>query len=335
MKLGFKHEYDKHSDLSSPVFSAEKKSALLSSYRDFIAKVFSDDNNTLSRPQLARDFFFGLNSPFHLFSDANMISNSLIEANKNLIQQGLATAITNHGAMGAVTGNALLSTRFPEVNKLVSDLYFEPHAEDAPNTGIPPEFTNIMNSVASRINVSSSAFNAPYYSQYISPARRAQYIAIDQNTSKPFLDRASASLYSPPAPGNMIAERVQKLVEDGVGNCDHQAIAAAHFLKQQGFLAEVFQLDKTQIENGIAYNVPHWLVFSTDHRTGERYWVDPWRGIVIPEAQYNQYYGDFTSITYSQYHNNVLANIYSINPFGAKTGQPIRFAEPTVIDLIN
>lgn len=331
VKLGFKNEYDKHSDLSSSVFSAEKKSALLSSYRDFIAKVISDDNNTPNTPQLARDFFFGVNSPFHPFSDANMIDNHLIEANKNLIQQALATAITNHGAMDSSYGNLLLSTRFPEVNKLVSNLYFEPHAEDAPNSGIPPEFTNIMNYVASRINVSSSAFNAPFYSQYISSSRLAQYIAIDQNTSQPFLDQASASLYSPPAAGNMIEDRVQKLIENGVGNCDHQAIAAAHFLKQQGFVAEVFQLDKTQIVNGISYKVPHWLVFSTDNRTGERYWVDPWRGIVIPEAQYNQYYADFTSITYSQYHNNVLANIYSINSFGARADQPIRFAQPVVV----
>ena len=274
-------EYKKYANSNSLDKNNIKKDILIDSYRDFIDKVIADSKNDLNDdPVRVKNFFFGTGSPLNRFDDASKISTREIEDNKEIIQQGIAKAITYHSVMNSSKGDKFLSSRFPEVNRMITQLYFEPHGKSMPeDVVIPPVLLNILKKVEDSFAVSSSAFDEELF-QYISSERIGKYISVDSNVSAPFIWNALKNLQSDKG---LVKDRVEDAYKNGVGDCNIQSVVAAYFLRNSGVNADIYRLSG----NGVSHSV----VFATI--SGEIFVVDPWAGLVIPAKDYDTYYKDF------------------------------------------
>jgi|LauGreDrversion4_2_1035121.scaffolds.fasta_scaffold251198_1 hypothetical protein len=295
-------EYKKYAVPDSLDKNDIKKDILIASYRDFIAKVLADSNDTSNpSPRVAKDFFFGKNSPLHKFDDANKIKLEEIEENKEIIKQGIAKAITYHSAMSSSKGNAFLSTRFPHVNRTISELYFEPHGKSMPkNAVIPKVLLENLQKVEDSFAVSSSAFDQGAF-KYISSERIGKYISVDPDISDPIIRDALKNLQSTQIPVN---ERVEKAYENGVGDCNIQSVVAAYLLRNTGIPADIYTLSGKGGYHSVVY---------AEMPNNEIFIVDPWAGLVTPISAYDEYYKDFGSRNKDIELNKILKDV-SIAP---------------------
>ena len=301
IKLKFDLEWKKFAIIDSPAMSLEKKAILVGAYKDFILKVMADDKNpTNVGGVVARDFFFGTSSEFHGLSEGSQVTNELIEQNLQVVQYGLSKAITYHAEMDSSKGSTFLSSRFPETNKLITSLYFEIHVKDSPHLddlAVPKALIDAMDKVTSSINVSSSAFET-YYTTYVASKRRGKYIAADSLVSASATDRALDLLFSDTT---NIKIKIDKLLEQGVGNCEIQAVVVAGLLKENLIDVFIYRLDGWDTH----YNYRHYLVFAT-MPDGKIYSVDPWVGMILPAEQFQSYYSDFRNVRYDENLNNLF-----------------------------
>lgn len=292
-------EYKKYADHASSSKNETKEKILVASYRDFIEKVFSDDKNPLSENQ-AKDFFLGKNSPLHKFANVNNITDADIKQNKELVQQGISKAITYHGAMGSSRGDVFLASRFPDVNKLITELYFEPHGKDSPHLTdktIPKIIARNMNSIQEQFVISSSAFD-PEYHKYISSERLGSYLAINPDIADRYTSDALQKLQDTSKP---ILTRIQDSYKSGVGDCNVQSIVLAGVLRSEGVSADIYSLSTPK---GLSHSV-----VLAKMPGGEKFIVDSWAGLIVPADKYSQFYADFTDKTIDPVLNKLISEI--------------------------
>jgi hypothetical protein len=295
-------EYKKYADPASLDKNDIKRDILIASYRDFIAKVLADSNDTSNpSPRVAKDFFFGKNSPLHKFDDANKIKLEEIEENKEIIQQGIAKAITYHSAMNSSKGNAFLSTRFPHVNRTISELYFEPHGKSMPKNAVIPEILlENLQAVEDSFAVSSSAFDQGAF-KYISSERIGKYMSVAPDISHSIIRDALKNLQSTET---SLSERVEKALKDGVGDCNIQSVVSAYLLLNAAINADIYTLSGKGGYHSVVYaKMPNKEIFI----------VDPWIGLVTPISAYDEYYKDFNFRNNDIELNKILKDV-SIDP---------------------
>jgi len=298
-------EYERY---SAPSASQDKKAALLDSYKDFIKQVFADED--ASNP--AKDFFFGENSPFHKFNNANNISSIDIERNIDTVQNGIAKAITYHGEMNSLKGNSFLSSRFPGVNKLISEIYFEPHGKSSPHLtdkNIPNVLVKTMEVIQDNFNVSASAFD-PDYVKYVSSERLGKYIAARSDITDSYAQLALRNISNTSKPIN---SRREESLKTGIGDCNVQAVNLAAALRDQGISADVCTLSNRNLSHSVVY---------AKMADGSNFFVDPWAGIIVPQEQYNQYYSDFPVRNIDMALNKLIVDVklVGVDEFKASAG---------------
>ena len=299
-------EYKELANSQSPSMSPEKKSVLLDSYRTFITKVMLDDKNpTNGGGTVARDFFFGAGSAFHAVTNANQLTDTLIEENIKIVQSGIAKAITYHGEMASSYGNTFLSSRFPEVTRLATSLYFEIHGKDSPHLTdktIPVVLVGNLDEITTKYAVSSRAFDSSA-AKYVSADRLGAYIAISPENTLPLADNALKTLQDTTI---SIGKRIEQTNAAGVGDSGVQATELAYNLRAQKMFAEVYDLSNKDQTRSVVF---------TRTETGEEYLLDPWAGLVVPIDKYIDYYSDFNGKQYSEGLNKVADETVELYDF--------------------
>ncbi|MFA9218476.1 MAG: hypothetical protein ACEQSK_15415, partial [Sphingomonadaceae bacterium] len=176
LKQKFVLEYQKIIERTDDENKTEK-TILIASYKDFIEQVLADDTGR----GIAKNFFFGKTSKLVGLNNISQFTDKVIEDNIADIHSGMAKAIGTHDEMEPVQGIGYLNRNFPAVNKLISELYFEPHGKDSPHKTdktIPAVLVEIMNDIQNTFKVSSKAFDSQY-AKYVTSERLGQYITAD------------------------------------------------------------------------------------------------------------------------------------------------------------
>ncbi len=286
-KQKFDMEWKKFAVSSSPNMSPEKRTVLLDSYKEFIEKVMADDKNpTNGGGTSARDFFFGAGSAFHKLTDSSELTHILIEQNLKVVQEGMAKAITYHRDMASVKGSAFLSSRFPEVNKLTTELYFEPHGKDSPHltdSTIPKLLIDQLEYIMNAFNVSSSSFDT-LFTKYISSQRLGMYIAASSELTDKLNVQATEKAYSALGKeGKSAAKDIQEVIKSGVGGSNVQAAILASRLRHAGLQVEIIKAIKTV----------SLMMVRVTMSDGTKFYLNPWSGHILPENRFNEYYPEF------------------------------------------
>jgi hypothetical protein len=203
--------------------------------------------------------------------------------------------------MNSSKGNAFLSTRFPHVNRTISELYFEPHGKSMPKNAVIPEILlENLQAVEDSFAVSSSAFDQGAF-KYISSERIGKYMSVAPDISHSIIRDALKNLQSTET---SLSERVEKALKDGVGDCNIQSVVSAYLLLNAAINADIYTLSGKGGYHSVVYaKMPNKEIFI----------VDPWIGLVTPISAYDEYYKDFNFRNNDIELNKILKDV-SIDP---------------------